>query len=171
MMAIEVPTQSCMRTSSGTPRRRKTSNSTGTMTAPPPTPNNPARIPVTTPATRMAAASQTSSVSGTPSAGDVEAEVENRGAVGDPAAGDQIDTGRGDGGGGFESDPPRSFRDGAAVDHRDGPTQGFRVHIVEQHGIDPDLERLGKLIQRVDLDLDLYEVAGMTLRAFQRRAD
>src|SRR5262249_55068181 len=37
------------------------------MTAPPPIPNNPARIPVTIPATITAAASQASSPTGTPS--------------------------------------------------------------------------------------------------------
>ena len=46
MIASEVPTQSCMRTSSGTPRTRNTSYSTGTMMAPPPMPNRPARMPV-----------------------------------------------------------------------------------------------------------------------------
>ena len=46
MMAIEVPMQSCMRTSSGTPSTRNTSYSTGTMMAPPPMPNRPARMPI-----------------------------------------------------------------------------------------------------------------------------
>jgi hypothetical protein len=41
MMAIEVPTQSWKRTSSGTPMTRKTSYRTGTMSAPPPMPNSP----------------------------------------------------------------------------------------------------------------------------------
>src|SRR5262244_677240 len=72
MIASEVPTQSCMRISSGTPSRRNTSNNTGTMTAPPPTPNNPASRPVTTPAAITATASQTSSPSGTPAIGSVE---------------------------------------------------------------------------------------------------
>ena len=49
MMASEVPTQSCMRTSSGTPSTRNTSYSTGTMMAPPPMPNRPARMPVRMP--------------------------------------------------------------------------------------------------------------------------
>ena len=64
MMASEVPTQSCMRTSSGTPSRRNTSNSTGTMTAPPPMPNNPASRPETTPPAITAIASQASSARG-----------------------------------------------------------------------------------------------------------
>ncbi len=50
MMASEVPTHSCMRTASGTSKMRNTSNSTGTITAPPPTPNSPANSPVATPA-------------------------------------------------------------------------------------------------------------------------
>src|SRR5215468_974860 len=66
MIAREVPTHSCMRTSSGTPRSRNTSNSTGTTTAPPPTPNNPASRPVMTPAAITARASEISSASGTP---------------------------------------------------------------------------------------------------------
>src|SRR6266851_4159174 len=65
MIASEVPMQSCMRTSSGTPSTRKNSYSTGTMTAPPPMPNSPARMPVTTPAAITAAASHTSSATGT----------------------------------------------------------------------------------------------------------
>ena len=64
MIASEVPMHSCMRTSSGTPSTRNTSNSTGTMTAPPPIPNSPARMPVTIPAVITAAASQTRSPAG-----------------------------------------------------------------------------------------------------------
>ena len=50
MMASEVPMHSCMRTSSGTPSTRNTSYSTGTMMAPPPMPNRPARMPTRMPA-------------------------------------------------------------------------------------------------------------------------
>ena len=49
---------------------------------------------------------------------DVEAEIEDRGAVGDPARGDQIDAGGGNRGDGFEADPARGFGHGAAIDHR-----------------------------------------------------
>src|SRR3974390_866641 len=66
MIASEVPTQSCMRTSSGTPSTRKPSNSTGTMTAPPPMPNRPAISPVTTPPPRTPATSHATSPIGTP---------------------------------------------------------------------------------------------------------
>src|SRR5262249_11048881 len=69
MMASEVPTQSCMRTSSGTPRMRKTSNSTGTMTAPPPMPNRPASTPVTTPLANIPSTSSAISPGGTPNMG------------------------------------------------------------------------------------------------------
>src|SRR5205823_2389234 len=64
--AREVPMHSCMRTSPGTPSTRNTSNSTGTMTAPPPIPKSPARMPVTMPAAKTAAASHTRSPAGTP---------------------------------------------------------------------------------------------------------
>ena len=65
MIASEVPMQSCIRTSSGTPNMRNTSNSTGTITAPPPIPNRPASTPVRIPATMMPAASQSNSPVGT----------------------------------------------------------------------------------------------------------
>ena len=66
-------------------------------------------------------------------------------------------------------DPAGGFGDGAAVDHRDRAAQGLRRHVVEQHGVDPDLERLGELVERVDLELDLDEMSGMPPRAFERR--
>ena len=58
MMASEVPMHSCMRTSSGTPSARNTSYSTGTMMAPPPMPNRPARMPTRMPAPAIQSASQ-----------------------------------------------------------------------------------------------------------------
>src|SRR5579871_4615973 len=61
MIASEVPMHSCMRTASGTSSKRKTSNNTGTMMAPPPMPNSPARMPVRTPASMTLAANQTNS--------------------------------------------------------------------------------------------------------------
>ena len=44
------------------------------------------------------------------------------------------------------------------------------VHVVEQHGVDPDLQRLGELVEGVDLELDLDEVPGMAPRPLERRA-
>src|SRR5215472_13513434 len=66
MIASDVPTQSCMRTASGTPNRRNSSNSTGTTTPPPPIPNTPARRPVTMPAAITATRSQASSAKEAP---------------------------------------------------------------------------------------------------------
>src|SRR5712691_6397959 len=66
MIASEVPTQSWKRTSSGTPSARNTSYRTGTTSAPPPMPNRPARMPVTTPPAMIIAASSTNSLMGTP---------------------------------------------------------------------------------------------------------
>src|SRR5690242_8271587 len=67
MMASEVPMQSCMRTSSGTPSTRKTSYSTGTITEPPPMPNRPANTPTTMPAPAIHATNNAISPAGTPS--------------------------------------------------------------------------------------------------------
>src|SRR6185312_6804635 len=66
MIASDVPMQSCMRTSSGTPMTRKTSYSTGTMIAPPPMPNRPARMPTRMPAPAIQPASSASSPGGYP---------------------------------------------------------------------------------------------------------
>jgi hypothetical protein len=62
MIASEVPMHNCMRTSSGTPRMENTSNSTGTMKAPPPMPKSPARIPVTIPAAMTLATSHSGGI-------------------------------------------------------------------------------------------------------------
>ena len=64
--ASEVPTQSGMRTSSGTPMTRNTSYRIGTMTAPPPTPKTPARRPVSAPAAISETARKTRSPVGIP---------------------------------------------------------------------------------------------------------
>ena len=50
--------------------------------------------------------------------------------------------------------------------------QGGRVHVVEQHRVgDPDLDDLAQLIERIDLDLDLDEMAGGGLRALEHGPD
>lgn len=51
--------------------------------------------------------------------------------------------------GGGLGDAARGPGNGAAIDHFDRPAHRLRCHIVEQHGIDPDRERLGELIERV----------------------
>src|SRR5207302_4799221 len=97
----------------------------------------------------------TSTKRGSVSAGDVEAKIEDRGAVGNPAAGNQVDAGGGDGGRGFQTDPPGGFGNGPLIDHHDGPAHRFRRHVVEQYRVDPDLQGFGELVERVDLELDL----------------
>ncbi len=62
----DVPTQSCMRTSSGTPNKRKISYKIGTMIAPPPIPKRPARVPVIRPPSTIAAMRRAKSANGTP---------------------------------------------------------------------------------------------------------
>src|SRR5262245_14805980 len=88
-------------------------------------------------------------------AGDVEPQIGERGAMGEPAAGKQVDAGGGYGARGFEIYPPGGLGNGAAVDHRDGMAHRLRGHIVEQHRVDPNPERLGELVERIDLVLDL----------------
>ena len=44
-------------------------------------------------------------------------------------------------------------------------------HIVEQHGVDAYAERLFELVERVDLDLDLDEMADMAAHAPDRLGD
>jgi hypothetical protein len=66
MITIEVPTQSCNRTSAGTPSAPNTSYRIGTMMPPPPMPNRPARMPVTKPPATIKSTSQASSSKGTP---------------------------------------------------------------------------------------------------------
>src|SRR6202789_3809814 len=61
MIASDVPMHNCIRTVSGTSNNWKISNSTGTMTAPPPIPNMPASRPVTTPAPTTATSNQSNS--------------------------------------------------------------------------------------------------------------
>src|SRR6516165_12820967 len=104
------------------------------------------------------------------SARDVEAEVEDRRAVGDPAAREQVDAGCGDDRCGFEGNPPGGFGDGAAVDHRHRPAQRLWIHVVEEYGVDPDFEPLGELVEGVDLELDFDEMPGMLPRSFERLA-
>ena len=67
MIANEVPIQVWMRTSSGTSSTRNTSYSTGTMMAPPPLPNSPARRPTSMPAPAIQSASKAISPIGYPS--------------------------------------------------------------------------------------------------------
>ena len=45
------------------------------------------------------------------------------------------------------------------------------VHVVEKDGVEPLPQRFGELVERIDLELDLDEVAGGGLGAPEGRAD
>ena len=73
--------------------------------------------------------------------------------------------------GGLGGDAAGRLGNHPAGRHRDGLPQVFHGHVVEQDGIQADLQRLFELRQRVDLDLDLDEVAGMRFCPLDRGAD
>jgi hypothetical protein len=48
----------------------------------------------------------------------------------------------------------------------------WRVHVVEQHDVgDANRDHFAELVERVDFDLDLHQMAGHRIGAFQHRAD
>ena len=88
-----------------------------------------------------------------------------------PAGRNQVDAGGGDCPGGLGGDAAGSFRDRPAAGHRHRLPQLLERHVVEQDGIHADRENLFKLGQRVDLDLDLDEMAGVRFCALDRGSD
>src|SRR4051812_33843880 len=68
--------------------------------------------------------------------GYVEAEIEDRRAVRDPAGRDQIDPGGGDFRRGVARDAARGLGNGAAGDHRDRAAQGRRGPVVGEYRLD-----------------------------------
>ena len=54
--------------------------------------------------------------------------------------------------------PPEASVSGPAARAPHGVAQRREVHVVEQHGVDAERERLVELLERVDLDLDLDQV-------------
>ena len=46
-----------------------------------------------------------------------------------------------------------------------------RAHVVEQHGVDADRQRLVELLEGVDLELDLHQMTDAGAGALDRRAD
>src|SRR5262245_23551390 len=101
----------------------------------------------------------------------IEAHVECGGAVGEPADRDQVDAGGGNGGRGCRRDTARGLGDRPAADDGNGPAELFGQHVVEQHRIDAGSERLLQLGERIDLDLDLDQVADAAARAPDGRLD
>src|SRR5699024_1517921 len=102
---------------------------------------------------------------------DVEAEVEGRGGVGDPAGGDVVDAGLGDGADRLQGDVARGLEDGVAGDDLDRLAEQRRGHVVEEDDVGVGVEGLPELLDRVDLDLDLHEMPGKGARLPDRRLD
>ena len=73
---------------------------------------------------------------------EIEPDVENGDAVGDPSDRDQIDAGSGDLRRRGRRDAAGRLGDRAAGHHRDGLGEHIGSHIVEQHSIDTLVERL-----------------------------
>ena len=61
--------------------------------------------------------------------------------------------------------------DRAAADHCDGALEIVERHVVEQHSVDADAERLFELGERIDLDLDLDKMSDIGAGAADRLAD
>src|SRR5262249_8726940 len=103
---------------------------------------------------------------------DVERDVELRRRMGDPTRGGVVDPGLGDFGDGVEGDATRGLERKLAVGHFLRLAHGRPIHVVEQYRVGyPDLEHLAQLIERIDLDLDLDQMAGGGLCALEHRGD
>ena len=107
-----------------------------------------------------------------PSNLDVECDVEVGCRMRDPARRGVIDAGARDLGDVVQRDAARSLERESSRNQIHRVAQGVRVHVVEQHRVgDPDRDDLAQLIERIDLDLDLDEMAGGGLRAFEHGPD
>ena len=71
----------------------------------------------------------------------------------------QIDPACGDRRRGIRPDAPGRLGDRPPVNHPDGLAQHVRAHVVQQHRIHSQGHRLVELCQRVDLELDLHQMA------------
>jgi hypothetical protein len=79
--------------------------------------------------------------------------------MGEPADGDEVDARPRNPPCGLGRNAARGLADRAVADHSDAALEIVQRHIVEEHGVDADAERLFELSERVDLDLDLDKVA------------
>src|SRR3984957_20463515 len=98
-------------------------------------------------------------VRGTARSRRVQAEIEGWRAMGEPADGDEVDARLRNPPCGLGRNAARGLADRAVADHSDAALEIVQRHIVEEHGVDADAERLFELSERVDLDLDLDKVA------------
>ena len=72
---------------------------------------------------------------------------------------------------GCSVDAAGCFGDRAPSDHVHGGAQRWRVHVVEQHRIDAEHQRLAQLRKRIDFEFDLDEMPDRRARALDRRPD
>ena len=101
---------------------------------------------------------------------DIERDVEIRRRMRQRAGRDVVDAGGGDLRDRVQRDAAGRLQHDAAVGdlHRLG--QRRDIHVVEQHDIgETGVEHLAQLVERIDLDLDLDEMAGMRAGALQHR--
>ena len=65
---------------------------------------------------------------------------------------------------GGRRDAAGGFGHCAARDHRDRLREHVRIHVVKQHGVNAMIERLAQLIERIDFELDLDQMANTAFR-------
>src|ERR1700721_2479692 len=99
---------------------------------------------------------------------EIESDVENADAMGEPADRDQVDAGRGDLWRCSGGDAARGFGYRPTCDHRNCFCQRSQVHIVEKHCVEAVIERLAQLIERIDFEFDLDQMADAISRSLQR---
>ena len=90
--------------------------------------------------------------------------------MGEGADADHLDAGLGDGAHGLQIDAAGGFQGDLAVGHGHRALQGVGVEIVEHDDVGAVAQGLGQLVQAVDLDLDLGQVAGEGAGPAQRFA-
>ena len=88
--------------------------------------------------------------------------------MGQRADRNQIDAGFGYSRDGLQRHAAGGLNNHAPANHRHGLAQIAERHIVEQHHIGAFRQNLAQLLQRVDLDLDFYQMAFKILSGAQR---
>src|SRR5690625_2100487 len=86
--------------------------------------------------------------------GDVQAEVEHRGAVGQGSRGDHVDPGAGDLPDRVQGDGPAGFDEGAPGDHLHPAREVLEGEVVEHDDVHSPGDHRLDLLERIDLDLE-----------------
>ena len=90
----------------------------------------------------------------------------------DGAGREIVDAGLRDRRSSLQRDPARGFKYQPARDHLDRRAHVLGAHVVEQRDIGAAcLEHLAQLIERIDLDFDLHQMPGDSLRAGEHGRD